>query len=382
MYGPLLEGGVRIFEDPRSMMHQKLLVADGLWTVVGTTNVDKGGTVLNKTSRVFVAVVLALLLGISAAAPRADVKTQEKGQVKFEGMLGRVVGLFGGRAAREGVVSTVAVQGNRKMTVNDMTGQIIDLSEQKVYDLDVGKKTYQVTTFDEIRRRMQEAQAKARAQAAKSGEPGAAPSGKEGEGEYEIDFSLKESGQKKNISGYDTREVVMTITVREKGKKLEEGGGMVLTANSWLAPRIAAMKEIADFDLKYMKALGEGTALGSAEQMAAALAMYPALKQALGRFETENVNMDGTPIMTTMTVETVANPQQQTAQEEKRDERPPTGVGGLLGGLGRRVARKKEDPAQDGNRKTFMTMTHEVMSVSASVSAGDVGIPAGFKENK
>jgi hypothetical protein len=326
--------------------------------------------------------IVALLLGLSAAAPRADVKTQEKGQVKFEGMLGRMVGLFGGRAAREGVVSTVAVQGNRKMTVNDMTGQLIDLSEQKVYDLDVRKKTYQVTTFDEIRRRMQEAQAKAREQAAKSGEPGTASSGKEGEKEYEIDFSLKESGQKKNINGYDTREVVMTITVREKGKKLEEGGGMVLTANSWLAPRIASMKEIADFDLKYMKALGETMALGSAEQMAAALAMYPALKQALGRFETENINMDGTPIMTTMTVETVANPQQTTAQEEKREERPPTGVGGLLGGLGRRVARKKEDPAQDANRKTFMTMTHEVLSVSMSVSAADVGIPPGFKENR
>lgn len=40
MYGQLLEGGVRILEDPSSMMHQKLLVADGLWTVIGTTNVD------------------------------------------------------------------------------------------------------------------------------------------------------------------------------------------------------------------------------------------------------------------------------------------------------------------------------------------------------
>ncbi|MBI1872975.1 MAG: cardiolipin synthase B [Acidobacteria bacterium] len=40
MYGQLVQGGVRIFEDERSMMHQKLLVADGLWTVIGTTNLD------------------------------------------------------------------------------------------------------------------------------------------------------------------------------------------------------------------------------------------------------------------------------------------------------------------------------------------------------
>ncbi|MBI4477083.1 MAG: cardiolipin synthase B [Acidobacteria bacterium] len=40
MYGQLLEGGARIFEYRLGMMHQKLLVADNLWTVIGTTNVD------------------------------------------------------------------------------------------------------------------------------------------------------------------------------------------------------------------------------------------------------------------------------------------------------------------------------------------------------
>ena len=43
----------------------------------------------------------------------------------------------------------------------------------------------------------------------------------------------------------------MTITVREKGKTLEQSGGMVLTSDMWLAPKIAAMKEIADFDVRY-----------------------------------------------------------------------------------------------------------------------------------
>ena len=38
---------------------------------------------------------------------------------------------------------------------------------------------------------------------------------------------MKETGQKKQIAGYDTHESVMTITVREKGKTLEEGGGLV-----------------------------------------------------------------------------------------------------------------------------------------------------------
>ena len=40
----------------------------------------------------------------------------------------------------------------------------------------------------------------------------------------------------------------MTVTVREKGKTLEEGGGMVMTTDMWLGPEIPQMKEFAEFD--------------------------------------------------------------------------------------------------------------------------------------
>jgi cardiolipin synthase A/B len=40
MYGQMLEAGVRIFEYEPGMTHVKLLVVDGLWAVVGTTNFD------------------------------------------------------------------------------------------------------------------------------------------------------------------------------------------------------------------------------------------------------------------------------------------------------------------------------------------------------
>jgi cardiolipin synthase len=40
MWGQLLEAGVRIFEYRDTMTHMKLLVADELWCVLGTTNID------------------------------------------------------------------------------------------------------------------------------------------------------------------------------------------------------------------------------------------------------------------------------------------------------------------------------------------------------
>ena len=73
----------------------------------------------------------------------------------------------------------------------------------------------------------------------------------------------------------------MTVTVREKGKTLEESGGMVMTSNSWLGPAIPAMKELAEFEMRYWKAIAPEAAGMSAEQMAAVMAMYPMVKQGM-----------------------------------------------------------------------------------------------------
>ena len=40
MWGQLLEAGIRIFEYRETMTHAKILVADRLWCVLGTTNID------------------------------------------------------------------------------------------------------------------------------------------------------------------------------------------------------------------------------------------------------------------------------------------------------------------------------------------------------
>src|SRR5579872_1003855 len=109
--------------------------------------------------------------------------------------------------------------------MNEQTGQIIDLGEEKIYDLDLKKKTYRVTTFDELRRRMEEARKKAEEDARKEGGKEAgkpAPASQEKPKEMEIDVDVKNTGAKKTINGFDTREMVVTITVREKGKTVEQ----------------------------------------------------------------------------------------------------------------------------------------------------------------
>jgi hypothetical protein len=314
--------------------------------------------------------VLTLALAAGGASLQADVKTQDRSQVKFEGMLGRMVNFFGGKAAKEGVVSDVAVKGDRKATMHENGGQIVDLAEEKIYDIDTKKKTYKVTTFEELRQRMREAQERAKQEAKPEEEAAPAEPGKE----YEIDFDVKETGQKKEIAGYAARQVIATVTLREKGKTLAQGGGMVMTSDMWLAPRIPAMKEITDFEMRYAQKLDvTGAAGASAEQLAAALAMYPGLQKGLARMQSEGARLDGTPLESVLVVKGVKSPEQMAQQKEE-----PASGGGIGGMLAKKMMRKKDQPA--GAEATIMTVHHQVLSIGTTVADADIQIPAGFKQ--
>jgi len=52
LYGRLLETGIEIYEYERTMLHQKLMVADTQWLTVGTTNFDNRSFALNEESNV------------------------------------------------------------------------------------------------------------------------------------------------------------------------------------------------------------------------------------------------------------------------------------------------------------------------------------------
>ena len=315
-----------------------------------------------------VALPLAAFL---AATVTADVKTRERSSVKFES---RLLNMFLGKAAKDGVVNTAAVKGNRKATMSESTGQIIDLSEEKVYDLDIKKKQYTVTTFDEIRRRMREAQEKMAKESEKA-EPGERQEQKP-QKEYEVDFDVKETGQKKQIAGYDAKQAIVTITVREKNHTLDEGGGMVMTNDMWLGPKVPQMKELADFDMRYWKQLqGSNGGMLSAEQMASVLAMFPLIAKANERMQKDADKLSGTPLETTTTFEAVKSKDQMTQAQEQQKS---SGGGGFGGMLAKKIM-KSEPPKQ---RSTVMTLRHEVLEIGTSVAATDLAIPADFKEKK
>jgi hypothetical protein len=157
----------------------------------------------------------------------------------------------------------------------------------------------------------------------------------------------------------------MTIAFREKGKTLEQAGGMVITSDIWLAPRIAAMQEIAEFELRYARALQGPMVTGaSPEEMAAALAMYPMLKDGLVRMRAEGVKLDGTAILTTTTVESVKSEEQMAAEKKSAEaESRPSASGGVAVSLAACPPRR-QGPEEPKARATFATATTEVLKAT------------------
>jgi hypothetical protein len=316
----------------------------------------------------FAAIVTLVAAGLVVvpAVMRADAKTVEKSTVKFEGLLGTLIHSAGGK---DGLTMTRSVKGQRMASLNDQGGEIVDLSEEKVYHLDAHKKEYTVVTFAQLRQQLADMQAKMAG--ARQPDQKDDLQGKQ----IEFDIDVHDSGQHKTVAGVDTHEVIVTITMRQNGMRLEEGGGAVMTNNIWIGPHAAALDELREFQMKFLKAAyGDAFGSGDMQQMAGLAAMYPSFSQVSVKMSGELGKLDGTPFMTITKFETVKSPDAMKASQPGGG----AGGGGLTGGIMSRMMQR--GPAQA--RSTVMTSTTEMVSIGTTVSADDVALPAGFKEKK
>jgi len=317
-----------------------------------------------------------------AAVVEAGVKTEERTVVEFGGPLGGLLNKFGGKASKEGVVQTVAVVGDRKLTLAEDRGQVVDLAEEKLYELDPKKKTYTVTTFAELKARIEEQRAKAEKEAAEAQKKAKekADDSQAPATEMEVEVEVIETGQKRTIAGHDARQVTTKAWVHEKGKKIQQSGGLLLTVDSWLGPEIDALGEVEAFDRRYALEMAEilgFTAPGagaSAGQMASLAAIYPGLLDAMRKIEAESKKVDtkGTPLASGLTV-TLWKSAAQLAESQKQSE----DMGGGLSGLLAKKLVKKGDPSDP--RTEVLASTSEMLTITPDAGAADVAIPAGYK---
>lgn len=341
--------------------------------------------------RVFASTLIVAVVALASSTLSADIRSDQKIKFQLGGAMGKMLNMFS-KGAREGVTTMVAVKGNRKATINgDTTGQIIDLAEEKIYDLDLKKKTYKVTTFAELRKQMEDAKREAEksAKEERASEPSKPAEKDPNQKEYEVDFDIKSTNETKVINGFDTKKGVVTVTVREKGKTLNESGGMVMTTNMWMAANAPSTKDLADFERKYAEKIYGPVMIGaSAQDMAMAMAMYPQIKPALDKMKAEGGKMPpGTAILTDMQMEAVPpGTANQTSTALPAPEEPKKkGFGGMIGGLKKMAEESQKNQNSEGKpaqRAIIMTTSVEMLKLTTDVDAASVAMPAGFTEKK
>ena len=342
--------------------------------------------------RLFLCVAVVCAVVFASSSLSADVRSDQRVKFQLGGAMGKLVNMFGGKGAREGVTSMVAVKGNRKATMSDTTGQIVDLTEEKVYDLDVKSKSYKVTTFAQMRKQMEEARLEAekaaREQRTETSHPSKPAEKDPNAKEFEVDFDIKNTAETRTIIGFETKKTVMTITVREKGKTLNDSGGMVLTTDLWLAPNAPSTKDLADFDMRYAQKLSAPMAVtgASAQDMAMATAMYPQMKPAMDKMRAEGGKIQGTAILTDTRIEAVPPGTANQTSAAPAPEAAPAkkGFGGMLGGLKKMAEENQKASNSDAKptRSIIMTTTVEMLKLTTDVDAASVAIPAGYSEKK
>ncbi len=116
--------------------------------------------------------------------------------------MGAMLNRFSGRL--EGTTTTVAVKGNRMSRNVRRPGQIVDLTEQKIYSVDVRKKEYTVMTFAQMREQMEKLKADMAEAAAEHDPEARRPCRtKETGKQLEFDVDVKPTGQQKAIAGHE-----------------------------------------------------------------------------------------------------------------------------------------------------------------------------------
>lgn len=338
-----------------------------------------------------------LLLALVMAVPGVDgaVYLKEHSKVDFPGGMGRMMRMFGGSAARDGVTTETWLLGKKMLSITDgKTGQLIDLEEEVIYEIDYKARKYRRLTFAEYKEQMEKAQ---EAFAGLGG--GQQPERREPAKEMEMDVDMNWTGDTAVKAGRDARHGILTVTMRQKDMTVEEGGGMVMKQDMWVVDGEDLRKEISEFYLEFSEKIGLWSLGGQPSAQSGMLAnLNPMLKDLREKFRDAATEVGGTPVSNVVTITAYQDPNapQAQRQEQQRAEPAGTGLGGLggrlgsrLGGFGRKKKQQQEQQSSQqksdrgaGGPQDLMTTTSETHEISGDVPPEKVALPAGFKLRK
>ena len=349
-----------------------------------------------------VALLGASLLALTAA--RADVTVESRFAVEGTGIMS---------AGNMSGTSTTIISGDRARFDNNMqlnsgfmrvlargamgpTAQIVRLDEEKVLSVDIKKQQYTEQTFEEMRAQMQKATEQTNAGSAKSA---ATPSAID---ESKCDWlepkaTVKRTGQKASIAGYDAEEVQITASQPCKDRTTGAICEVAIGLDEWLAPQFSRGEEVQRFSRAYAQKIGLDLGAIIHDASGSAQALFGRYKGIWTQISDKMKEMKGYPVRSGFTL-AVGGEQckdSQTAQQAGSDGGDPaaTSPSGLASQLTGKLAgaffhkKTSETSAQTSAPPVpagtipLVTVSSELVSLStAAASPENFEVPAGFKK--
>jgi hypothetical protein len=330
---------------------------------------------IRKTAIFLVAACLPALADFSYDQTSKITGGMMAGMMKFAGAFSK--------QAREPMVNTVAVKGDRMVHWSAHHASVIDVDKETITDINFDKKQYSVMTFAQMKQMMDEMSQKIKS----------SPDAQKADVQFKV--SVKDTGEKKQIAGFDTHEMLLTMEMEGADKESGNKGGMNMTADMWLAPKSAGYNEIADFYKRMGKKLD--WAPGGMGMMGG----RPDMAKGMAEVYKEGAKLNGMPVfqVVKMGVHAEGQPQNGQAaqapppqQQDQQADKPSIGsVLGGFGGFGKK--KKKQDQTESGGEAgaapqgsgdasgSLMEMTIEMSGFSAAaVDSSKFEVPAGFKQ--
>jgi len=327
-------------------------------------------------SRIFLTVVGFAV--VSAAPLLADFSYQETSTITggmVAGML-KVAGVFS-KQAREPIQTTVAVKGDKMVHRSQYHASVIDLASQTITSIDLQKKTYSVMTFEEFQQMLDRM-----SQSMKQND----------KGQMDFKVSVKPTGNTKQVSGFDAKEMVVTMEMQSTDKESGQTGAMVITTDAWIASGMPGYKEVRDF----YRRMAEKVNWAPGGNM---FMSQPQAAKGMAEVYKEVAKIDGIPVQQFVTMggagqqgAAPAQSQSQSQSQQPAADKPSMGsaLGSALGGrFGIRSKKTSSDqPAQSSDAGgsgsgsgTLLEMNTTLAGFSSDpVDDSQFAIPSGFKK--
>jgi hypothetical protein len=351
---------------------------------------------------------LGSILGFAAGTAQADITIERTTSVEGVGAMA---------FANMSGSSKTSISGDKSRTDSDMkmqskiigflarnaigpSAEIVLLDQDKLYHLNMNKKEYTETTFEQLRAQMQKISDQMNSSENKQ-QPSAVDQSKCVWLPAKVD--VNKSGEKAQFAGYDAQRVTVTATQPCQDKETGAICEVALVLDQWTSADFAESGEARKFYTAYASKMGIDIS-NSQDVSERAKALFSQYKGVWTEVAAKMQSVKGYPVKSSFTLglggPQCKNSNSQQAQTSQTDNSSPSpsgiagAVAGKLGGLFQKKKDTADAPAapqapavapvaMPPGDVALMTVSSQVISVSTDGVGADVfTVPADFKKKE